>query len=139
MAVEFDTTSLQVLGTPKPVLDDILVNPKTGSSCFSISENGTLVYIKDSESGRLYNLVWVYRDGTEEMLPFESDKYFSFDLSSNDKKLAYTLDNSNNQDIWSYDFETGIKKRLTHKKSSHFDPFWFNNENSILYLSLIHI
>ena len=135
MAVEFDITSLQVLGTPKPVLDDILVNPKTGSSCFSISENGTLVYIKDSESGRLYNLVWVYRDGTEEMLPFESDKYFSFDLSPNDKKLAYTLDNSNNQDIWSYDFETGIKKRLTHKKSSHFDPFWFNDENSILYVS----
>ena len=69
-----------------------------------------MVYIKDSESGRLYNLVWVYRDGTEEMLPFESDKYFSFDLSPNDKKLAYTLDNSNNQDIWSYDFETGNKK-----------------------------
>ena len=63
------------------------------------------------------------------------EKYFSFDLSPNDKKLAYTLDNSNNQDIWSYDFETGIKKRLTHKKSSHFDPFWFNAENSILYAS----
>lgn len=135
MAVTFDSTSRQVLGTPKPVLDDILVNPKTGSSCFSISENGTLVYIKDSESARLYNLVWVHRDGTEEMLPFESEKYFSFDLSPDDKKLAYTVDNSNNQDIWSYDFETGIKKRLTHKKSSHFDPVWFSGENSILYVS----
>ena len=135
MAVTFDSTSRQVLGTPKPVLDDILVNPKTGSSCFSISENGTLVYIKDSESARLYNLVWVHRDGTEEILPFESEKYFSFDLSPDDKKLAYTVDNSNNQDIWSYDFETGIKKRLTHKKSSHFDPVWFSGENSILYVS----
>jgi len=135
MAVAFDSTSLKVLGTPKPVLDDILVNPKTGSSCFSISENGTLVYIKDSESARLYNLVWVHRDGTEEILPFEAEKYFSFDLSPDNKKLAYTVDNSNNQDIWSYDFVTGIKKRLTHKKSSHFDPFWFNDENSILYVS----
>jgi len=135
MAVTFDSSNLQVLGTPTPVLDDILVHPKTGSSCFSISKNGTLVYIKESESARLYNLVWVHRDGTEEMLPLEAEKYFSFDLSPNDDKLAYTVDNSNNQDIWVYEFETGIKKRLTHKKNSQFDPVWLSGGNSIIYVS----
>ena len=123
MAVTFDSSNLQVLGTPTPVLDDILVHPKTGSSCFSISKNGTLVYIKESESARLYNLVWVHRDGTEEMLPLEAEKYFSFDLSPNDDKLAYTVDNSNNQDIWIYEFETRIKKRLTHKITVSLIPF----------------
>ena len=135
MAVRFDSSNLQVLGTPTPVLDDILVHPKTGSSCFSISNNGTLVYIKESESARLYNLVWVHRDGTEEMLPLGPEKYFSFDLSPNDDKLAYTVDNSNNQDIWVYEFETGIKKRLTHKKNSQFDPVWLSGGNSIIYVS----
>ena len=135
MAVTFDSSSLQVLGTPTPVLDDILVQPKSAASCFSISENGTLVYIKESESSQLYNLVWVHRDGTEEMLPLESEKYFSFDLSPNDDKLAYTVADSNNQDIWSYEFETGIKKRLTHKKNSQFDPVWLSGGNSIIYVS----
>ena len=63
------------------------------------------------------------------------EKYFSFDLSPNDDKLAYTVDNSNNQDIWIYEFETGIKKRLTHKKNSQFDPVWLSGGNSIIYVS----
>ena len=33
------------------------------------------------------------------------------------------------------EFETGIKKRLTHKKNSQFDPVWLSGGNSIIYVS----
>ena len=135
MAAKFDINTFTISGNAVPVLDDILVMPKSGASNFSVSENGTLVYMKESENAQLFNLAWVHRDGTEELLPLEPKKYFSFALSPNDDKLAITVDDSNNQDIWIYELETGIRKRLTHTKNSQFDPVWLDGGESLLYAS----
>ena len=46
-----------------------------------------------------------------------------------------TMDEANNRDIWVYDFQTGIRNRLTDKTNVQMHPRWVGNDgHSILYV-----
>src|SRR5437868_6508129 len=63
-AVAFDAQNLQVSGKPVPLVQGILMEARDGSSQYSISRNGTLVYIPSNVSSTDRQLVWVNRDGS---------------------------------------------------------------------------
>ena len=73
-------------------------------------------------------------DGKEEAVPLRDKHYGAFNLSHDDTQLALTIDESNNRDVWVYDFQTGNRSRLTDKTNVQMAPQWMGNKRSILYV-----
>lgn len=65
-AARFDLNTLNVTGDPTPVLQGVL-QTNTRFPYYSFSTTGTLVYVS-GDAGTARNLVWVARNGTEQLL-----------------------------------------------------------------------
>jgi len=61
MARPFDATRLKFTGEARPVVDSVQFNPELGQSAFSVSDEGTLVYVANEPDD--VSLLWVDRDG----------------------------------------------------------------------------
>ena len=77
-AVPFDATSLEVTGSPVPVVEDVIVK-RSGAANFSISDNGRLIYVGRNTLSRLttdpardFHGVWL-PDG--ERIIFSSERH----------------------------------------------------------------
>src|SRR5262249_17311437 len=67
-AVPFDLNTLEVRGSPVPVVEHVVTKP-SGAANFSISGDGSLVYLMGETQRTLERtLVWVDRQGREEPL-----------------------------------------------------------------------
>ena len=135
MAVIFDKEQNQLSGSPTPILKNVYVNAPTGYGGYSVSDNGILVYARESEVEPVYAFSWIDRDGNEEIVALENKHYGAFNLSADDTQLALTIDEANNRDVWVYDFQTGIRNRLSDKTNVQMAPQWLGNKDSILYVN----
>ena len=105
MAVPFDATRLEVTGEPVPVLEGVRRTPPLAAD-FSLSGNGTLVYVSGQEDGRQRTVVWVGRDGQAEPLaeePLENPRYPR--ISPDGRQLSLTVGPGGAGSIWIYDLE----------------------------------
>ena len=111
-AVQFDIDSLQVLGSPVPVLNGV-VTKLNGAADFAIATNGTLVYRTGAVFGTgARTLVWVDRQGREEPLPAPPRSYGCLSLSPDGTQLALDVRDQEN-DVWIWNFERQILSRAT--------------------------
>jgi serine/threonine-protein kinase len=114
-AVGFDLNTLTVKGTPVPVVERVLTKP-SGAANFALSMNGSLVYEAGDLSGSMErSLVWVDREGREELLPAEKRGYIYPRLSPDDTRLALDIRDTGS-DIWVWNFARRNLQRVT------FDP-----------------
>ena len=129
-AVPFDLDSLEVRGTPTPVLDDVTTKP-TGAASFSISSDGTLAYLAGGAStAPMRTMVWVDRDGTEEVLSAEPRGYEYMRISHDGRRVA--VDEANlGGDIWVWDFASETSVRLTAGEASEQYPVWTSDDARI--------
>ena len=76
-AVPFDVGARQVTGGPVPLVEGVRQSTaSTGAVQFSMSTNGSLVYVPGSAGDtNVLTLTWVDRDGNEERLPAPSRAY----------------------------------------------------------------
>ena len=106
--VSFDVTTLEVTGTPVPLIADVTVKIM-GSANFAVSENGRLVFVSDTGQGQR-SVVFASRDGTEEVVTgLDADAYESLDLSPDGERLLLGGADGN---LWTYDMVRGIRNRL---------------------------
>jgi serine/threonine-protein kinase len=122
-AVPFDLASLEVRGTPVPVVDDVATKA-TGAVSFAVADNGTLAYI----SGGAQNfvrlaVVWVDRNGVEESLDLPPRNYQYVQLSPDGQRLALDVREEEN-DIWIWDLERRSLQRLTFDPALNRGPAW---------------
>jgi serine/threonine-protein kinase len=103
-AVAFDLTGLETRGKPVQILNEPTVD-------FDVSDEGTLVYA--SGHGALSStLVWVDRDGREELLGTPPRRYVYPRLSPDGTRVALDVDDSD-RDIWMWDVRRKALERLT--------------------------
>jgi eukaryotic-like serine/threonine-protein kinase len=96
MAVPFDLHKLEVSGTAKPVLHDVMQslgsdNPWWNSAAgqFDLSETGTLVYASGGVYPPIINrLLWLYRDGRTEPIGEEGRSLLGPRISPNGKEIV---------------------------------------------------
>ena len=69
MAAPFDPRRLEVTGASVPVVESILQSPTSGVAQYSVSANGSLVYVPGGLRSPMSRLVWVDRKGAEQPLP----------------------------------------------------------------------
>ena len=87
-AAPFDVDRLEVTGNPVPILEDVVVNSASGAANFSIAANGRLVYASGAGSGGARSLVWVDREGREELLAAEPGSYTTPRVSPDGTRVA---------------------------------------------------
>jgi Tol biopolymer transport system component len=127
MAQRFDTTTLQLVGTPQTIANGI------AGGAFSASDAGTLVYRAGGSSAT--ELVWMSRTGQRGAVVGPAAYYQQVTLSPSGSRAAVQrIDtDTGNPDIWTIDTTTGISSRLTLSPALDADPAWSPDERRLAF------
>ena len=130
-AVAFDLDRLEVSGEPVPVLEDVMTKPN-GAASFSLSGDGSLIYVPGNVAGIERTLVWVDREGREEPLPARPRAYSVPRVSPDGTKVAFAeLSNS----VWIYDLRRNVPTQLTFTSSLNGSPLWTPDGRRLVFRS----
>ena len=133
-AVGFDADQLAVIGSPVPVVEN--VNMKAlGAANFSVSSNGSLVYVAAAGGGPLRTLVWVDRDGREEGLGYPAASYTRPRVSPEGTRVAVGVSERDNTDIWIYDLSRRTRTNLTTDPAIDRRPLWTPDGQRVVFES----
>ncbi len=138
MAVRFDLATLEVIGKPVGVMENVIQGFSigawyhTGAGQFSISDTGTLIYapggiVPDAKN----SLVWVDQKGIEQAV---ADLEFPFDnprLSPDGQRIAHNAAGKETQ-IWVYDIARGTNSQLTREGYANC-PIWALDGKRLLF------
>ena len=111
-ALPFDADRLETRGTPTVVLGEISAAVNFGSSQLSFSRTGAVVYRGGPTQGHT-RLQWLTDDGQTAALWDEPAFYQNPRVSPDGGRLAVTVAEGANADLWVFDAERGTKTRLT--------------------------
>src|SRR5262249_86774 len=101
-AVPFDLQTLEIHGTPAPVLDDVGYSSNAGHGLIDFSRDGSLVYRNNVGSGNRV-VQWLDIAGKTESLLAKPDVYVYPRLSPDGQRLAIVGTEGGSQDLWVYD------------------------------------
>jgi eukaryotic-like serine/threonine-protein kinase len=134
-AVPFELSALRATGDPVAVLEGLRGMGSRSLPSFSISENGTIVYVAGSVDGR-ENLAMIDRRGTiVEMLKFPASFFESPRLSPDGKRLAVGINDGKDANIWVYELDgMAAPRKLTFAGHNRF-PAWSPDGNRIVFQS----
>jgi len=122
-AVGFDLDELEVTTDPVPVLEGVVAGG-FGSAGFGMSQNGSLVYVTGPPARDVERtLVWVDREGSEEVLTAEPRAYTYPRISPDGTRLALDV-RDQEQDVWIWDFSRETLTRLTFDPAPDYYPVW---------------
>jgi WD40 repeat protein len=131
MAVRFDHESGRRLGDPMQLEDGVLVDPTAGAKA-SLSESGTLVYLR----GRAQFQPVIARAGNPTPVPLrnEAGSYSTPRFSPDGRRVAITVFGANATDIWIYDVGRNTFERLT-TEGSNLRPEWTPDGRDVVFIS----
>jgi serine/threonine-protein kinase len=134
VAVPFDLATLKVTGDADavPVLEQLLLDSTYATAQYTISGNGSLVYVPGDDAAKSVP-TWVNKDGTTEALPMRAQSYGMPRLSPDGKQLAILIGAMGKQDIYVYDVATGTSTRLTLKGRIR-APVWTPDGKRVTFL-----
>ncbi len=131
-AREFDIESLSIGDKEVTLISGIRSNPFWGNAQFSISHEGTLVYIPGTNIAR-GQFAWVDQSGEIERLDqFKPATYTRFDLSTDGKKIAVSIAGKR-PDIEILDIEQGSSTKIT-TKGVNWWPVWNPDGTSVVFV-----
>ncbi len=125
-AVAFDLDRLETIGTPVPVLPQ-LVTTASGGADFDVSADGTLAYVPTGLVSLTRTLVWVDRQGQSEPLKTSPRNYQYLRLSPDGTRVALDIRDQEN-DIWFWELAGRKLTRLTFDPTQDRFPVWRSND-----------
>jgi serine/threonine-protein kinase len=135
MAVPLDLRERAVTRPPVPMVEGVRqTSPLNGMAQYSFSDTGTLVYLPSSAQAFERALVWVTRDGREEILQAPLRPYRNPRLSPDGRRIAVAIDEQQMQ-IWVYDVLRQALSRLTFEGSTNANPTWALGGQRVAYSS----
>jgi Tol biopolymer transport system component len=124
-AVAVDTQSWETRGTSVPILPDAAADPITHGAQYDVADNGTLVYRKTSSADSTTLVRWLDRAGRQEPLLSKPGAYLGPPrLSPDGRRLALTVQDGANSDIWVYDTQREGLTLLTAGGGTFENPTW---------------
>lgn len=135
-AAPFDLDALETSGPAVPVVQGIQATVAQGYAHYSVSNDGRLIYRPGTDlfTGEISNnLVWVDRDGREEIMDVEPGRYLSPQISPDGEFVSVTIrDDNGDSDIWIYDLRRGMLNRLTNSGAAS-GGIWTRDGSQIVY------
>jgi Tol biopolymer transport system component len=135
--VPFDLRTHQVTGDPMTAVDQVASIIGIAGQ-WAVSQTGTLVYVPSSGIGGLYgtprSLVWVDRNGREDLAPFPPRTYTYPRFSPDGTRVALDI-RDQDQDIWIGDLARHTLTRITSDRGTDFYPVWTPDGRRIMFYS----
>jgi len=133
-AVPFDADSLAVRGAAVPVLENVAAAPMAGGAMVSAAANGTLAYLPaavgDTARGPA---LWLERTGSSRALRSTPSTWATPRFSPDGRRLALTISDGRQEDIWVYDWERDILTRITSDPANDTTPVWTPDGTRLVY------
>jgi serine/threonine-protein kinase len=120
-AVRFDEDSLQIQGTPVPVVEGVRVE-NGGAVQYSVAPDGTLLFIPGAPNTNM-ELVWVDRAGKEEPLGIPRRAFFSARLDPTGQRVALEV-RDETADVWVLSLGRQTPTRVTFDPADDSQPAW---------------
>jgi Tol biopolymer transport system component len=114
-AIPFDLDRLETYGRAVPVLEGVAYGTQNGVPEFDVSDGGTLIYRKGGggDASELSTLHWLDGTGKKTPLRDKPGDYMWPSFSPDGKRLALSVGEQGNRDIWIYEWQRDIMARLT--------------------------
>jgi Tol biopolymer transport system component len=133
MAAGFDAEKLELKGTPVPVAENILENPRIGAGQYAISKDGLLVYIPGGVTYGEHELVFVDKAGNAKPLTAKKRPYEDFTISPDGKFIATTIEGPVTN-TWLHDIARDTETRFNSGVEDR-DPTWTPDGKRVAYSS----
>jgi serine/threonine-protein kinase len=135
-AKAFNTDSMEVLGGAFPVIEGLARAGVTGSANYAFSDTGMLSHVAGATEAVLRRtLVWVDRNGEEELLATEPKIYYGPRISPDGTKVAVTVWDEGGSDIWIWDLIRENMTRLTLHEALDHNSLWTPDGQKIVFAS----
>ena len=125
-AMPFSLEALRAEGEAFPIAEDA-VHP-------TVAADQTLVYL-DSRGRDDGRLVWVDRSGAKLQEVGLAGRLADPVISPDGRRVALSLTEGENQDIWVFDMVRGVKTRLTNAEERDWRPVWSPNGAQVAFIS----
>ncbi len=137
MAVRFDQGALRTMGEPVALSETLALRAYTRVPDLAISDDGTLIYSTHPWNVVRGEPVWVTRTGNAQ--PVEQGWTLTAShpaISPNGNQMALSIvDDEGQNHLWVRQLRTGAVEKLTNVGALNFRPAWFNNGDSLLFVS----
>jgi len=136
-AIPFDLKTLSTHGTAVAVVNDVAHDSLVGTGQFDVSETGTLVYRKAiGGASTLLTLHWLDSSGKRQPMGAKAGFYRDMSVSPDGSRVALTLVDGANQDVWIYDTRRDAMTRLTFDGGVYRFPRWSPDGRSVVFAAV---
>ena len=134
-ATPFDAERLQTTGQSRPVLEGLWVGIN-GNPEFVVGESGTFIYREGFIGVAEGAVVWLGRDGSEELLNSELvGSIEAVAISPDGERVAYDHTIADRTDVWVYSLADRTSSRLTFEGDYNARPSWSPNGRDVGFIS----
>ncbi len=133
----FSLQSLALGGQRVPMIESLAIAPVGGGALFTASHTGTIAYMTSSAAnidGRA-PILWMDRSGNTRSLRAEPSTWGNPRFSPDGRRLALTMGDGRQHDIWIYDWQRDTLTRLTNDPAYDMVPIWSPDGTRIIFAS----
>ena len=134
-AVEFDPAQLQLKGEPVQFVSGVM---QTGAGAqYAVSNDGSVVYVAGDSTTTApeAELVWVDREGREEVLPVSPNSFGAPRVSPDGNRVIVNVDGVTESDIWLSEISRGTLSKLTTSSAIDGPAIWSPDGEQIVFYS----
>jgi Tol biopolymer transport system component len=138
LAQRIDARSLQLVGDPSTVAQNVNVSIYNGRPMFSVSETGTLAYV-EGQAPTKRRMVWMRRGDPAPVPAAPEAMYWNLSLAPDGERIALgrfgdaTSGDAANLDVWIWDIARATEERITFSPARDAAPIWSPDGREIVH------
>ena len=133
-AVAFDLGSMSVTGAPRKVLDGVMTGAASGDGGYQVSDRGDLIYLRGAPARARTEILAVDRTGVSKVVATLPMSAVRPHLSPDGRKISLTILTAN-REVWLYDLESAVAKRLSSQSGDNLGGIWTADGTRLIYTS----